>query len=183
MRVVIVASLLGLLLACSPEAPAVSGADAPVEASSGEPATQAEPRPAPGFSLESLDGELVRSQDLRGDIVVIDFWATWCPPCEFQVPELNRFREAHRDDDDVVVLGISVDVDNDDRVREWVEEKQVHYPVLLGGEQLARRFGALGFPTLYVLGPDGRIALEHVGLIELEDLEAALERLRAPAGS
>jgi peroxiredoxin len=137
---------------------------------------------APEFTLADLEGEVVRSADLRGKTVVIDFWATWCPPCEFQVPELNRFWESHSADGDVVVLGVSVDVDTDDVVREWAQKKGVDYRVLVGGEELARRFGALGFPTLYVLAPDGSIAVEHVGLIEVADLEGVLSELRAGGG-
>ena len=138
-------------------------------------------RLAPDFELESLAGERIRLSELRGKTVVIDFWATWCPPCEFQVPELNAFYEAHKQDGDVEVLGISVDVDGAEAVGGWVGEKQVRYKVLLGGEDLARRYGALGFPTLYVVAPDGTVDSEHVGLIETGDLEAALARQRAGA--
>ena len=163
---------VGLALACS-EAPSGDRAAASDE----ESATQQ--RMAPEFALSSLEGETVRLADLRGKTVVIDFWATWCPPCEFQVPELNAFWKAHESDGDVVVLGISVDLEGPDVVGEWTAEKDVQYQVLVGGEDLARRFGALGFPTLYVIAPDGRIDSEHVGLIEVGDLETALARQRA----
>jgi len=141
-------------------------------------AAEEQARVAPEFTLESLNGGVVRLADLRGKTVIIDFWATWCPPCEFQVPELNAFWEAHREDGDVAVLGISVDVEGPEVVQAWAEEKDVRYEVLVGGEDLARRFGALGFPTLYVVTPDGRVDSEHVGLIEVADLELALERQR-----
>jgi len=172
---------LCVLLACDAGSGASSGAPAEEVAAGDEGGQEAalERRVAPSFALASLDGELVRSDDLAGKTVVLDFWATWCPPCEFQVPELNRFWQDHQADGDVVVLGISVDTESPDVVRAWTTEKAVDYPILVGGEELARRFGALGFPTLYVLAPDGTIDLEHVGLIELADLEGALERLRS----
>ena len=141
----------------------------------------AERREAPDFALASLTGETVRLADLRGKTVIIDFWATWCPPCEFQVPELNAFWKAHQAEGDVVVLGISVDIEAPAVVSAWAAEKDVQYPVLVGGEELARRFGALGFPTLYVITPDGTVEAEHVGLIEVGDLEEALARQRARA--
>jgi len=140
-------------------------------------------RAAPDFELVSLSGETVRLADLRGQTVVIDFWATWCPPCEFQVPELNAFYDAHRDDADVTVLGISVDVDGPDVVGKWVGEKDVRYKILVGGESLARRFGAMGFPTLYIISPQGNVDSVHVGLIETGELEAALARQRGRASS
>jgi peroxiredoxin len=138
-----------------------------------------EARMAPDFTLDRLRGGTVSLADLRGQIVILDFWATWCPPCEFQVEELNAFYDAHREDGDVEVLGISVDGEGPAAVASWVGEQGVRYPILLGGEDLARRFGALGFPTLYIVAPDGSIDSEHVGLIESAALEEALSRQRS----
>jgi peroxiredoxin len=159
-------ALVALAAACSPDAsPPESGDEAPVA--------------APAFTLPRLDGgEPVSLESLRGKTVVLDFWATWCPPCEFQVPELNRFYDAHRGDSDVLVFGISVDTEGPEVVRAWAAEKDVRYPILLGGEDLARRYGAIGFPTLYVVGPDGMVREQHVGLIETATLEAALAAQR-----
>jgi peroxiredoxin len=172
---VIASFALGCGEASSPGAAGEAAAAAPAEE---------ERREAPDFTLETLTGETVRLADLRGKTVVIDFWATWCPPCEFQVPELNAFWQAHKEDGDVEVLGISVDVEGPDVVSAWAKEKDVQYKVLVDGEDLARRFGALGFPTLYIITPDGGVDSEHVGLIEVADLETALARQRgetAPA--
>jgi peroxiredoxin len=171
--VLLVLSLLAS--GCSERQPGEANGRAATDAVSGDGSD----RLAPEFELESLAGGSVRLSDLRGKTVVIDFWATWCPPCEFQVPELNAFYEAHKGDTDVAVLGISVDIDGAEAVRSWIDEMQVKYPVLLDGEELARRYGALGFPTLYIVAPDGSLDSEHVGLIETGDLEAALARQRA----
>jgi len=149
-----------------------AGSDSPDE-------SDAARRPAPDFTLERLDGEPVTLSALRGKTVIIDFWATWCPPCEFQVPELNAFYEAHASSGRVAVLGISVDSEERDVVAEWVRAKDVKYPVLLGSEALARRFGAMGFPSLAVVDPDGNIDTLHVGLIERADLEEDLARVQA----
>jgi thiol-disulfide isomerase/thioredoxin len=141
--------------------------------------SSAERQPAPEFYLERLGGGSVQLSALRGRTVILDFWATWCPPCEFQVPELNAFFDAHREEGDVEVLGISVDTDGADVIGAWVAEKEVRYPVLMGDEDLARRYGAIGFPTLIIVSPSGAIDSVHVGLIESAELEAALSRLRA----
>lgn len=142
-------------------------------------AEPAAPEPAPAFTLDRLGGEPVSLASLRGKTVVIDFWATWCPPCEFQVPELNAFFDAHGAEGDVQVLGVSIDTEGPDVVGAWVTEKQVRYPILLGSEDLAREYGAVGFPTLVIVRPDGTIDSRHVGLIERDELEEALARTRS----
>jgi len=136
--------------------------------------------PSPPFDLARLGGGRVTSDELAGRIVIVDFWATWCPPCEFQVPGLNAFWEAHRDEPDIALFGISVDTAGEDVVADWVAQKDVRYPVLLDGEPLARKIGALGFPTLLIITPDGLVHEQHVGLIERATLEEAVAQLRAP---
>jgi thiol-disulfide isomerase/thioredoxin len=138
---------------------------------------------APAFTLPDLQGRPVQLADFGGRTVVIDFWATWCPPCLFQVPELNAFWKKHRDAGDVAVIGVAVDAEGAEVVGPWVEEQGVEYPILLGDEDLARRFGAQGFPTLAIVRSDGTLASLHVGLIEVAELEALLAPLRAPKGS
>lgn len=129
-----------------------------------------ERRPAPDFTLPDLDGNPVSLADLRGKTVVIDFWATWCPPCVFQVPELNKLWRDHRHRGDLAVIGVAVDVEGAEVVGPWVEEQRVEYTILIGDEALAREFGAMGFPTLVVVSPEGNLESSHVGLIEEEEL-------------
>ncbi len=155
------ATLLLALLVC------VSGCS-PSEDAGSEAA--AKPR-APDFTLTDLDGNRVSLSDFRGRPVLIDFWATWCPPCVFQVPELNALWEAHREAGDVAVIGVAVDIEGAEVVAPWVEEQGVGYTILIGDEALAKDFGVLGFPTLVLVSPDGSIESLHVGLIEHAELE------------
>ena len=127
---------------------------------------------APEFTLPDLLGNKVSLADHRGRPVIIDFWATWCAPCVQQIPVLNAFQAAHYGE--VAVLGIAVDSRGIDAVAPFATEYGIQYPVLLGDESLAQEYGAFGFPSLYVIAPDGSIAANHVGVITEEELEAAL---------
>jgi peroxiredoxin len=159
------AMLAAALLGCSPAAePGSKGADAPT---------------APDFTLVDLEGHSISLADFRGKTVVIDFWATWCPPCLFQVPELNDFWRAHRESGEVAVLGVAVDAEGAEVVGPWAAEQNVEYTILIGDEALAKEFGAVGFPTLAIVTPDGRLDSLHVGLIERSELEEIVGPLRA----
>jgi len=145
-------------------------------ASASEAAPEKPRKPAPSFELKGADGSPVALAEHRGKPVVIDFWATWCVPCIYQVPELNAFWERHREAADVAVIGVAVDVEGASVVAPWIEEKGVQYQIAIGDEGLAREFGVMGFPTLAIIDSAGNIVSLHVGLIEVEELE----RLVAP---
>ena len=149
------------------------------EPGDGEARAGAKPPVASGdFTLPDLTGSPVSLADFRGKTVILDFWATWCPPCIFQVPELNKFWAAHKDAGDVMVIGVAVDVEGAEIVSPWAEEQGVAYPLVIGSEEVARDFGAVGFPTLVIVKPDGQIDSLHVGLIESEELETLVAATR-----
>jgi thiol-disulfide isomerase/thioredoxin len=157
-------------LGCS----AQDGADASVSAS--EAAAEKPTKPAPDFDLKGVDGRPISLAEHRGKPVVVDFWATWCVPCIYQIPELNAFWKIHREAGDVAVIGVAVDVEGASVVGPWIEKEGVEYQIAIGDESLARQFGVMGFPTLAIISSDGNIESLHVGLIEVEELE----RLLAP---
>jgi thiol-disulfide isomerase/thioredoxin len=136
--------------------------------------------PALDFTLPDLQGKPIRLSDYHGKTVIIDFWATWCPPCIFQIPELNKLAAAHREKGDVVVIGVSVDADGPAVVAPWVEEHSVVYTIVCGDEELAAEFGVFGFPTLVIIDPEGELASRHVGLLEYDTLEELVAGLTSP---
>jgi thiol-disulfide isomerase/thioredoxin len=134
----------------------------------------AEEAPIP-FDLETLDGSRVRAEDLRGRYVLLDFWATWCPPCVLEIPELNAFHREYAGQADL--MAVSIDDLPPGELSAWLQEKEVAYPVALGTEDLARRYGAHGFPFHVLISPDGTI-LERLtpGFHDRKELAALVER-------
>jgi thiol-disulfide isomerase/thioredoxin len=145
----------------------------PVEAVPGAERGEAR-EPAPEFTLEKLGGGELALADLRGRPVLVDFWATWCGPCEKSIPVLVEFQKKYAGR--VQVLGVSVDWERE-AVPPFVEEHRMNYPVLFGDESLALDYGAPGFPALFVLDAEGQITEAHVGVATLPELEAAVAPL------
>ncbi|MHA7836448.1 MAG: TlpA disulfide reductase family protein [bacterium] len=147
------------------------------------PIRDGEERPeAPDFTLPTLDGRTLTLSEERGRIVIVDFWATWCPPCELQMPVLDALwedeRAQPREQPELSVIGVSVDTIASDEIERWVRERDLHYPIALGDQELARKFGVIGFPTLFVIDPEGRIHTRHTGVLDRPSLEEIIEQIR-----
>ena len=127
-RVGILASSVMLLSVLGCGAQEVGDADA----SASEAASEESKRPAPNFELKGVDGRPVSLADHRGKPVLVDFWATWCVPCIYQVPELNAFWKIHREAGDVAVIGVAVDIEGASVVAPWIEENGVEYQIAIG---------------------------------------------------
>jgi peroxiredoxin len=122
-------------------------------------------KPAPDFSLKDASGASVKLSDYRGKVVLLNFWATWCGPCEEEIPWFIGFQQEFKDRD-FAVLGISVDEDGWDAVKPFVARRKVNYQVVLGGEEVSQIYGDVeNLPTTFIIDREGRIARTHIGLV------------------
>ncbi len=126
------------------------------------------------FALESLAGAEVSLADHAGKVVLVNFWATWCPPCMAEIPELQEAYETYQDEE-LVVLGINVEEPRE-IVEPFVQSMGMTYPVLLDENgQVMEMYRALGLPMSLIVDRQGVIQVRHVGYLSAEQLERYLE--------
>jgi thiol-disulfide isomerase/thioredoxin len=131
---------------------------------------------APDFVLPAVDGSMVRMSDYAGKLIIVDFWATWCPPCQEMVPVLSKLHKEYSDKG-LVILGISLDREGLEVLGPHVHENMVPYKVLMGDEKVNRAFGGIAtIPTLYNVDREGRLVRKLIGSHSYEDLEKAIKR-------
>ncbi|MFZ0790841.1 MAG: TlpA disulfide reductase family protein [Chromatiaceae bacterium] len=136
-----------------------------------------EPAPAPALRLEDLDGNLHDLADLRGRLVLVNFWATWCPPCRREMPSLERLYQQLRDRG-LTVLAVDVGEDSDTVFAFTGQlDPAPSFPLLLDAESRAvEDWGVKGLPTSFLIDPQGRVIFRAVGGTEF-DHAATLEQL------
>lgn len=131
----------------------------------------------PEFTLTDIEGKAHKLTDYRGRWVVINYWATWCPPCREEIPELVLFHENHKDRD-AVVLGINMEQVSPAALREFVDQNFMTYPVLPGKPNMETVGPVPGLPTTYLISPDGRLAARQVGMVTAEGIESYINGQR-----
>ena len=135
------------------------------------------------FEIRLVDGSTISSASLRGKVVVLDFWATWCVPCRHELPAIQRVHDRLKGQHDVAIVaidGVMTDSPGDAgdtaaKAAAFFRQNGFTIPLAFdGGAVLEKKFGLAGFPTLLVLDREGRVRMRHVGFIGAEDLEATL---------
>jgi peroxiredoxin len=121
---------------------------------------------APDFNLKDASDKDVKLADLKGKVVLVNFWATWCEGCQVEIPWFIEFQTEYAKQG-LVVVGISLDDDGWKSVKPWIQEKKVNYPIVIGNEALGKRYGlGDGMPLTALVDREGRIADLHTGVVE-----------------
>ncbi|MEO0116762.1 MAG: TlpA disulfide reductase family protein [candidate division WOR-3 bacterium] len=124
--------------------------------------------PSKDFTLPTLAGENITLSKLKGKVVLLDFWATWCPPCRRAIPELVKIYEEYKNRN-FLVLGIGLDEKTD--LLKVQEELNITYPILIGNDKVAKQYEIEAIPTLILLDKKGKTQLRKVGFSEEEMAE------------
>ncbi len=132
---------------------------------------------APDFTLNDLEGRPFRFADTRGKVVILDFWATWCPPCKRELPHFQELYEEYKDEG-LVVIGIALDREGASAVKPFVEAHGFTYPVLIGDKRITATYGGIrGIPTTFVIDRQGRIVEKYVGYRDKQVFESVIRKL------
>jgi peroxiredoxin len=139
--------------------------------------------PAPDFEMTTFDGETFRLSDHRGEVVIVNFWGSWCEPCREEMPAFQQAWEASGDD--VTFVGVGSKRDPEDKARAFADEFGVTYPIgrdTEGGTaaagQITKDYNVSFYPMTYIVGPDGNISSLVVGEMDTDDLASYIDKAR-----
>lgn len=134
------------------------------------------PQPAPPFLVNDINGNLISTADWNGKIVILNFWATWCPPCREEIPELITLADRYKDR--LVVIGVSMDDSDPEEVKQFAQTMKMTYPIVMASREMVYEYGGVpALPTSFVINKEGRIVQKHVGLFATEVYEGEIRAL------
>jgi len=131
----------------------------------------------PDFTSKDVNGNTVKLSDYKGRVVLIDFWATWCPPCGELTPVLNNLYEKYKNRG-FVVLALTPE-ENTNTIKSYMKEYSVTYPVLITDMKTVRWYGVISIPASFLISRDGRVAEKHLGVTWdiMQELSSEIEKL------
>jgi thiol-disulfide isomerase/thioredoxin len=131
---------------------------------------------APAWELKDLDGQVVKSSEFLGKVVILDFWATWCAPCKAEIPGFIALQKQYGDRG-LVVIGVSLDDQGPVVVKRFMADFEMNYRVVLGDVALMQAFGGTAIPTTVIINRAGKIVARHVGFTPRETFEDEIKPL------
>ena len=135
-----------------------------------------EPKPAPAFTVKDLEGREISMASLRGKVVIVNFWATWCGPCRAEIPDLVALQAKYKDT--LQVIGISEDEAGVDVVKRFAAEHKVNYPVVMMTPEIEKLFPGIGaLPTSFIVDRESRVVQKHVGMLTARITESEARHL------
>jgi peroxiredoxin len=133
--------------------------------------------PAPDFTFTDATGAAVRLSDYQGKVVLLNFWATWCGPCNVEIPWFNGFENTYKDRR-FSVVGVSMDDGGWKTVKPYIEQMKMSYRIVIGDDALAEKYGGVdSLPTTFLIDREGKIAATHTGLIGKSTYEKEIAQL------
>ena len=140
----------------------------------------------PDVTFKNLQGQDVSLSGLKGKVVIVNFWATWCEPCRVEIPWMIGFQQKYADKG-LTILGVAMDDEGKSVVAPYVQTTQfdvdghsmtMNYPIVLGNDDIAAKFGGLlGFPTTIVISRDGKVQKRFIGLADEAELDKQIKAL------
>ncbi len=145
--------------------------------SQAQPAAEAA-RPAPDFALQTVDGRLLRLRDLRGQVILLNFWATWCPPCKAEMPDLDALHRQYGQTRGFTVVGVNIQ-ESQAVVAAFARQNNISFPLVLDADGAITNdlYRVRGFPTSIIIDRAGNIRDVWMGQIRREAMEIRLNRI------
>jgi len=132
---------------------------------------------APDFVLPSLEGKDLSLSDFEGKVVILDFWATHCPPCREEIPNFVKLYDKYRAQG-LVIIGVSLDRGNIEGVKRFCQNKGVNYPVAMGNYEIVEAYGGIRYiPTTFIIGKNKNIVKKFIGYTSIDVFEQEIEKL------
>jgi thiol-disulfide isomerase/thioredoxin len=144
----------------------------------GNPSPSAELKTlAPSWQLSDVDGKPVKLSDFKGKVVILDFWATWCPPCRMEIPGFVAIQKKYADKG-FTVIGVSVDEEGPSAVKPVVIELEVNYPIVVADAKIVSDYGGIEvIPTTFIIDRQGDISSVHEGFTDRATFEGQIQSL------
>jgi thiol-disulfide isomerase/thioredoxin len=126
-----------------------------------------DPEAAPAFEAKDLAGQKISTAEFKGKVVLLNFWATWCPPCREEIPELISLQTQYKDR--LQIIGVSEDDDAPEKVQQFAQKNGMNYPIVMATQQITDAYGGVpALPTNFVIDPQGRVMQRHTGVYPID---------------